>query len=267
MKRLVIATPDYNPCSGGIKVMQYLAALMRVHGVNVAATSTCYFCPDMPVVSQCGTDDIAVYPDIVSCNPLGAGWAIRYMLFFASAYYHGPTVPPTEPVMVYMQDYLDDVGRYCSFGISEADILELPNIECGEWCFPEAKTIENVFFRGKQTCGELPELSPIVELAISEPNQFYRRQKTLELLRRTKNFYTMDHYTVLEQEAQLCGCNVFRVQGKSRFEPVTWNAKQRLMRPGEDVCYVKRFFQIAARQYERVGICLQDHFTSTLFQP
>lgn len=221
--------------------MHYLAALINASGAKVAVTSPCFWAPSIPVVSSAQRDDIAIYPDSIPGNPLGAGSAIRWMLYFAGAHYTrlgGVRIPKSEYVLVYMRDYLEEVGRYCEQPPTESDILEVPNIESA-WCFPETKTVESVLFRGKRTCSIEPKLDFIEIPNASEfPNRSDLRHATLQLLRKTRNVYTMDHHTVLEQEAILCGCKVWRVMGETDFAPSPWTepeARSRLMNPPQDI--------------------------------
>jgi hypothetical protein len=255
--RFVIAIPPYDPCSGGVRVMHYLPALLSSSGAQVATTSQCFYSPAIPIESECREGDIAIYPDIEPGNPLKAKMVCRYMLYFASEHYArmgGTNIPKTEMVLVYMKDFLADIALRCESAISEADIFEIPNIE-SSWCFAEDKTIPALLFEGKRTCKDLPVAwMHRVPSPADIPNRWALRNYTLQLLRRSESVYTMDHYTVLEQESVLCGCRTFRVVGKDMFEPSPWThdeCERRLMIPKRDfvlgdvfVARAKRFFNL-----------------------
>jgi len=231
--RFVIHMPDYDPCSGGVRVMHYLAALLDSVGAKVATTARCFFSPLIRLENRCGPGDIAVYPDIEPGNPLQAERVIRYLLYFASAHYarHGGVgIPKSELVFVYMQDFLADAAAHCEGPVSDADLLELPNIESA-WCYSEKKTIPRLLFEGKRNCAEIPDGEfERVPSPSDLSNRWHLRHATLQLLRKSDALYTMDHYTVLEQEAMLCGCRVLRVTGKNQFAPTPWTRSQCLAR-------------------------------------
>ena len=242
MNRIVINNHPYDPCSGGVKVLQYLTFLMDAAGINVAGTNPCFFNPRVPVVNKCGPDDICVYPEVVQGNPLEARRIVRYLLYFPRY-----RVPATECPVVYMGAFMENCRTWCDGKVAADDIVEVPNIESGEWCFPEAKSIESVLYSGKQNCKERPGINCIDMPNLSDPDRFKLRYECLALLRKAKNFYTMDHHTVMEHEAALCGCLVFKVFGANSFEQQFPDALSRIMRPEKDVALALKFHGIIKR--------------------
>lgn len=227
--------------------MHYLTALLAAAGADVTATCSCFFAPLLPISGKCDAERIAVYPDIEPGNPLGAARIVRYMLYFASAYHAGQggkRIPKQEKVFIYHGDFLKDVAGSYDGTLEPEDVFELPNIE-HNWCFPETKTIENVLYVGKGNCPSRPSFPcESISPADAFPNHWAARQATMQTFRRAKNVYTADHYTVVEQEAMLCGCNVFRVVGPDKFEPPPWTMEQaigRVMVPARDVAMAERF--------------------------
>lgn len=256
--RLVCSLPPYDPCSGGIRVMHYLAFVLHQAGANVAVNTRCFYDPSVPMVEKIEPEDIGVYPDIEPGNPMATPYAMRWMLYFASAHYknHGGTrVPAQEMTLVYMSTYLEDVKLHCDYEVGEKDLFELPNIECPEWLYPEKKTVENVLFTGKRHCGEMPELDYVLMPSREQYlGRWPLRYASISMLRKAKRLYTMDHHTVLEQEAQLCGCEVYRVHGKNDFRRQEWeHPEQRLMRPREDAHYGQDLWERALKFYDRVA--------------
>ena len=240
--RIVVENCGWHPCSGGIRVMNYLAALIHSIGHPVAVTSPCFYNPLIPVVGTCEPDDIVVYPEIVSGNPKGGSKVVRYLLYFPIFRYTDPRDCP----VVYMPAFMESCRAAFDGPIGDDDIVELPNINYGEWLFPEPKTIEAILFTGKRNCKELPDIPGIVDIR-GEGDLWFQRQRTISLLRRASRLYTMDHYTVLEGEADLCGCQVFRVHGPKDFRRIYPNAQQRIMRPGQDGMYARKFLDIVER--------------------
>lgn len=225
--------------------MNYLPAMIHSIGHPVAVTSKCFYNPLLPVVGQCEADDIVVYPEIVAGNPRSGKRVVRYLLYFPPHRYTDLNDCP----VVYMPDFMAKCRAACDMPIGDDDIVELPNISYPEWCFPEAKTIEAVLFTGKRNCNEEPEIPGIIYIQ-GEGDLWFQRQRTLSLLRRARALYTMDHYTVLEHEAVLCGCKVFKVFGKNDFREQHPDAQQRIMRPALDGRYAQKFLGIVARFFK-----------------
>lgn len=227
-------------------MLHYLAAIVASTGTPVATTSSCFFNPILPVVSACDPDDIAVYPEIIGNNFLGASRVVRYGL-----YYPRHAFTQGDLVIVYMAEYLESWRKASGLEISAEDMVEVPNIESPDWCFPEPKTIENLLYTGKQTCPDRPSLAFTEMPALNDPHRFRLRYACLALMRRAQNLYTMDHYTVLEREAILCGCRVFRVHGPKDFREQHDDPEPRVMRPQRDralgdkfVSLIKKFFNL-----------------------
>jgi len=225
--------------------MHYLAALMDAAGYSVAVMEPCAYNPSLPIVKKCEPDDIAVYPDATPGNPLDASRIVRYFLYYASAFFGGTTIPESECVIVYSETYFEDVAKHCAKKITRDDIICIPNLEA-EWCFPGEKTIENVLYKGKMTCKEMPLKHCVVLPDASDPSA--SRESTMAILRKAKNFYTMDHYTIMGVEAYLCGCNVFNVINKDTFERVDiLDAELYVMCPARDMFYAEQFAKKALR--------------------
>lgn len=238
MKRLVIDNHGWHPCSGGIRVLNYLASLCAAAGANIAVTYECYYNPLLPVVASCSPGDIILYPEIVPGNPRGGSHIIRYLLYFPPY-----RVAPGEMPLVYRHDFMDGCRAMSDVAIPDDAILELPNIDHPEWLFPEPKTVSAVLFVGKRNCPERPNIPGLLEIA-GHPDLWFQRQRSMALLRRATHFYTQDHYTVLQQEALLCGCQSWVVKGTDTFEPTPWTIEQaraHLMIPDRDVALARQF--------------------------
>jgi len=250
MNTILVNTFDYDSCSAGVRVMHYLAALLHSADVPVAVTSPCFYDPTIPVRPQALPDDIVVYPDASRGNVIGAARICRYMLYYAHAYFGGDRIAKNECAIVYHQHYLADVQAHCDHLLTEDDVVTLPILDQA-WCFPEAKTIENVLYVGKGKGKPLPQIDYTPIAAANAPENragayadHYAHMRTLAMLRKAKNFYTPDENTLMSCEAALCGCKVFYVRDANTFEEQTGlleKARAEVMSPERDVARARRF--------------------------
>jgi tetratricopeptide (TPR) repeat protein len=247
---ILVRTHNYDSCSAGVRVMHYLAALLHSVNVPVAVTSPCFFNPTIPVRPQALPDDIVVYPDACPGNGNGARRVCRYMLYHAEAYFGGGQITKEECAIVYLRDYLAGVQAHCYHLVTEDDIITIPILDA-QWCFPEAKTIENVLYVGKGAGKPLPKIDYMLVPAANAPQNrgsayadHYAHMRTLAMLRKAKNFYTLDAKTLMSCEAALCGCKVFVVQDADTLEEQTniiEEAQKHVMCPDRDMDLARRF--------------------------
>lgn len=248
MNRLVFSNHGYDPCSGGVKALHYLQALIHSSGIPVAGTYPCFFDPLIPVVAKCQPDDIAVYPDVDDGNPLEADRIVRYLLYFPRLPNY--RIPRTDCVILYMDTYRKECEACYDGRIWPDALVEVPNIEAADWCYPEEKSIKNVLYTGKENCKEKPDITYQPMPDLSDPDRWKLRYSSLALLRRSANFYTMDHHTVMDREAVMCGCNVFHVHGGRDFREVHPDIESRIMRPQNDLALGSKFVSIIQDFFE-----------------
>jgi GT2 family glycosyltransferase/Tfp pilus assembly protein PilF len=255
-RTLLVNNYNYNACSAGVRALHYLATLLRAAGVPVAVTHRCFYNPTIPIRSQAMPDDIVIYPDASRGNTLNAERIVRYMFYYAHAYYGGDRISKEECAIVFHRNYLEDVQAHCDYPLSENDIFTIPILD-KEWCFSEEKTIENVLYVGKGKDRALPNID-YLQIAPATASQnhngplsdHYAHMRTLSVLRKAKNFYTMDENTLMSSEAALCGCKVFFVKDANTFEEqpriLEEFALPQVMAPGQDI---QRARKIAERIY------------------
>jgi GT2 family glycosyltransferase/tetratricopeptide (TPR) repeat protein len=241
---------NYNGCSAGVRALHYLAALLRAADIPVAVTNRCFYNPTIPVRAQALPDDIVLYPDASRGNSLGAKRICRYMLYFAHAYFGGDRIGKDECPLVFHRNYLADVQAHCDSPVTEDDIITIPILD-REWCFPEPKNIENVLYEGKGKGRALPNIDFMVLAAANAAqnhnapySDHYAHMRTLAVLRKAKNLYTLDVNTLMSCEAALCGCKVFYVKDANTIEEQTdimALALSQVMSPGRDVAIGRRF--------------------------
>ena len=198
--RYIIQSPPYNPCSGGVRQLHYLAALLHSINQSVAMTVPNFFCPFLPVIKLAETiGDIAVYPEIYPNNRLGAWRVVHYALGFLGNLYRkagGTGIPNNELLMLGMASMRDKPGfllaeaaHYYAGPLNHSNLCFLPCVSDGEWLYPETKTLKNLCYRGNKTCPDLPDLPDGgVTLVPPSDGSFSHRMRTLALLRRAENF-------------------------------------------------------------------------------
>ncbi len=257
---ILVNNLNYNACSAGIRALHYLAALLRAADIPVAVTHRCFYNPTIPVRGEALPDDIVVYPDASRGNSLGAKRICRYMLYFAHAYFGGDRIAKEECAIVFHRNYLADVQAHCDSPLTGDDIITVPILD-KEWCFPEAKTIENVLYEGKGKGKTLPKLDFMVVAAADAPHNHnapyaahYAHMRTLAVLRKAKNFYTLDEHTLMSCEAALCGCKVFLVKDADRIEEQTdilEKALAQVMSPERDAALARKFADRIYRFFDK----------------
>jgi len=263
---LLIHNYNYNACSAGIRALHYLAALLRAADVPVAVTNQCFYNPTIPVRAQALPDDIVIYPDASRGNSLGARRICRYMLYFAHAYFGGDRIGKDECTLVHHLNYLADVQAHSDSPVTEDDIITMPTLD-KEWCFPEAKTIENVLYEGKGKGKALPKMDFMMIAAASAPQNHsnpyaphHAHMRTLAMLRKAKNFYTLDENTLMSCEAALCGCKVFIIKDANTIEEQTdilALARLQVMSAERDVVLARKFADKIYRFFENRPLAQQ----------
>ncbi len=202
---LIIYLPRFDERSGGLRMYWRLPRLIRAAGFDCCATE-----------GQCDVKpgDIVVYPDCVRDNPLNASQVVRYFCAPASwsdnGFFGGGRVPATELAIPYDHWLFDDVQAHYDGALGTP--LKFPCIEDGLF-YPEQKTIENLVYIGKQHCKVMPAVdNPTILGRIS-----HSREQAVPMIRRARNVYSLDHWTILMDEAILSGCNAFYVHGETDF--------------------------------------------------
>ena len=209
----------------------------------MTVTTPCFYSPLIPDTVEPSGESICVYPEAHRGNRLNAKRIVRYCLYYQSKHGGGDRIPKEDLPVVYHPDYFDDVAAHCDLAITRDAIIMLPVIEAS-WLFPEKKTIENSFYAGKGE-GKKPE----VELNIIEGSH----DRTIAVLRRTRNFYTLDKSTAMSNEAVLCGCEVLIPSpdgGWIKNELAHSESHSLVMNPIRDMEIAARFAVMAGKFFE-----------------
>jgi hypothetical protein len=252
MSTLLLNVENFNPCSGGIRALHYLASLLHAADVSVAVTHRCFYAPALPIRTSALAGDIVIYPDQTIGNPFHARRICRLMAYYASGYYHGNRIGKDECCLIYPayngdEGYIREIAAHCDHPISDEDVFQFPSFN-PTLCFPEPKTVANLLFGGKFAQAELAKFraqhsmflasgvkwpmayfEPGEEVTLPFPHIKYPHYSGLgdlhfaynhmiALLRRVENVYLLDHRTLVAHEAAYCGCRVFNVIGPNEFE-------------------------------------------------
>lgn len=152
-------------------------------------------------------NDIIIYPEIVSGNPLGFHRVVRYVLYFSGKLGGDITYDKNEYIISWSDEYYKD-----------APILTIPLIE--EELFYDAgfgKT-QDCIFHHKNYGVNLPlSLDNCIEITMKYPST---RKELAKLLQTTGTLYSFDQHSMLNDEAILCGANVMIVTNDG-FKPYT----------------------------------------------
>jgi hypothetical protein len=211
MKWYILA-PIYAHSSAGVRCLYRLADLLSACGETAWIING-------PV--EIDDKAILIYPEVILGNPLKAKNVVRYLLNVPHAWGRGDIrYPDSEMVWTFHPTYFEQAQETTSQKIDENRMLFINLIEpdlfynSGEEktldCFylgKEARRIRRTAFHNTQ----------MVEISFSWPPS---RQKTAELLRKTKALYSFDHNTLLSQEALVCGAASYHVNLNGEMIPV-----------------------------------------------
>jgi hypothetical protein len=242
----------YTPCNAGVRTLHYLGAMLEAAEIPVVCSHQNFYNPRTIVRDHIKPDEIAVYPDATRGNPFNAKRICRWMLYYAEGLFGGDRIPKEEAVIVCHETYLWSIRAHCDHPIPDEDVVSIPTLD-PTWCFPQAKTIENVVYYAQADRKKFKPLPfEYVEVPpLSEPLDRCHAQ-SLALMRRAKNFFCF-HNSTMAQEAALCGCNVYRVfeHGIESQEGIMTLAKKFSRNPATDPALAKRF---AERVYSFFGL-------------
>ena len=189
-KPYLLRTPDFNPTSGGIRVMWGLYGWLLAKG-QLAYLNT-----------QIDVQSIGIYPEIYHGNDMKADKVVRYMLnapgVMATHGVPGPTTfDPTDEIYVFSK-------IYDTFGVDDDHLLFLPIINLHLFKNMGKVRTKTCYLVGK---GTNKHLHP--EDAIEITRDFANDQKALaDLLNECQMLYGYDHLSAAYDIARLCGCPV-----------------------------------------------------------
>jgi hypothetical protein len=139
-------------------------------------------------------EDIVVYPEIVSGNPLRFQNVVRFVLYFPGVLAGETSYHPGELVFTWSTDYYN------------APCLFWPTID--KTLFYDAglpKTQDCYFINKRGIWKKIPEIHGAVEINMDFPKT---REELARLLQTTRVLYSFEDYSIIHDEASLCGAQV-----------------------------------------------------------
>ena len=189
MKPYSIISPDFEPTSGGIRVMYGLYGWLLAKG-QIAFLNAKFE----------NTDFVAIYPEISHGNPAGANTVVRYILAPPGEMASNGVAGPTK---------FDDTDLIYSFSklVYNTDpehIMFLPILNMHLFKDQKKKRTKSCVFFGKK-----PDLLLHPKDCIKIDRKFAQDQQALaDMLNECKVMYCYDHRTAMTEVARLCGCRI-----------------------------------------------------------
>jgi tetratricopeptide (TPR) repeat protein len=198
--RYVIVAPAYTRRSAGIVVLHELQKWLIRYGKDAMIM---HFNDPYAIED----DDIVVYPEIISGNPLRAKRVVRYILNEPGKLGGDKEYDKSEILVAYTEYF----SRH-----SNGVYLEIPIIEEFFTNKGYERTI-NCFWVGKGENTNHPATIGCIEITYQWPAN---RRELAELLNKTRIFYSYDDCTHLLTEAMLCGCSIKIIKDNVRVDLV-----------------------------------------------
>lgn len=204
MRDYIIVTPGYRHNSNGVKTMHYLAHCINEAG-GYAALLSCDGNSNLnPDWSTCWSssvlpdDDIVIYPDIISGNPLDAQRVVRWYLN-RPGYVSGVPVSPGPHDLIY--------DHSAVLGLGHPVLHLLPPAHPAFFAHGKEQRQWNCVYQGKShTRHRLPGLNKDkIEITRDWPET---PENLAKLLRHANCLYTYDPLSATCLDAVLCGCLV-----------------------------------------------------------
>ena len=185
-----IWTPEFDPLSGGIRVMWGLFGWLLTKG-QLAITN-----------GKWKTPFTAIYPEITHGNPLEGQKVIRYILnkpgVMRSYGIPGPMVfDKTDEIYVFSK-------LYDTFGVDDEHLMFLPILNLHIFQDQKRNRKNTCYFVGK---GKDLGLHPKSAIKIDRKNQTDQEQLA-DVLNTCTIMYTYENPTAMVELARLCGCKV-----------------------------------------------------------
>jgi hypothetical protein len=201
--RIRISSPPYHSGSGGIRVLHRLGYLATLLGHRVDMT-TPVLNPDWGAYHAPfeGEPDLSVIPEIWPASEPGN--VIRWVLYFPGVL-AGPTLyPDHELVVSFCEQYNLAALQASPSGRIEQFFLATCELPCRD--DPEERLHDGCYWQGKG-----PRINPPGDAMLREITRGWPtpRRELVRLFRQCRALYSCDAHTAINQEAQLCGCDVF----------------------------------------------------------
>jgi hypothetical protein len=196
-KPYLIRTPNFEPTSGGIRVMYGLYGWLLAKG-EIAYLNTRI---------EGDVETVGIYPEIYHGNDMNATKCVRYILqtpgLMSSYGNPSPTTEEYKTNPIYANDKFITFSKiYDTFG--NLPVLFLPILNLHLFKDQKRKRTKTCFLVGK---GENLNKHPKNSIQLSR--EFASDQQALaDLLNECHTFYCYDRLSAMMEIARLCGCKV-----------------------------------------------------------
>lgn len=235
---ILVCTPSYTHRSGGIRCLHYL-----VHLINLLGHNGFYYDFGFPnwrknyewegQLWNGEKIDFTVYAENHNLK-LNKSQSVRWCLNSPGLFGGDDHYPKDEIVFYHGDEFKDKTKKATKSKIRK---FFLPNIEPDLYNYEKKKDLEGSYYIGKGTrTMELPKESELFEITRGEPAL---KEDVIDILKRSKNFYSFDDLSTILQEAVLCGCNTYIVTDKIR--DYTTDLKKYLMDEKTDMKATEKF--------------------------
>lgn len=192
-KPYLIRTPDFDPTSGGIRVMYGLYGWLLSKG-EIAYLNT-----------QIDVPSIGIYPEIYHGNDMKADKVVRWILqtpgIMATGGQGGPL---TEEILATSDDIYVFSKIYDTVGVDNDHILFLPILNTNVFNYRVQKRSKTCYLVGK---GKNQNKHPFNSFELTR--EFAQDQQALaNLLNECDTLYCYDRLSAMMDIARLCGCKV-----------------------------------------------------------
>lgn len=237
---------DYNPLSGGIKVMYSLYGALLLKGEEILANAV--FPPEV--------DAVGIYPEISQGNELQTKHIVRYILnkpgVMTQNGVPGPSsFAPTDTLFTFSKMFMDLPDERCMF---------LPAINTEVFYDRRLKRDKVAVFVGKGVATQPHDGAVVID------RQVARDQEALAmLLNQCEVLNTYDPVSAMTEIARLCGCRVnylapdYTKKDYLLYEPgingISFPLEDETIAPLDTEAFLEHYKMLQARFYD---ICLPN---------
>ena len=230
---ITIAARDYIRSSGGIACLHYLAYLLHKLGHRVDVMGAKLNPEYGDYAAPNSTCDLFIVPEINP--PTYPGNVVRWVMFFPGQNGGPMEYPEHETVVSFHPTYT--AAARCAAGGRNVYELFLPVCDLPGITDDIQRTDRFLAWYGKGPRAISPEALDAVEITRSWPAT---RKALVHTLMSAQRLYSFDQYTILNSEAQLCGCAVYVWTGE-RFMPFDDPTRHQLLDTSDHLSCVKNF--------------------------
>lgn len=197
MKNYVIFAPPYSK-SNGVRTLYSLSLALEKKGYNapvltISPHENFHCITDFTKEMQ--KNDIIIYPETISGNPLKFSHVARYILYFPGKLGGDKSFPSSEFIFTWDKCYFPNVPELRFPGIDRSLFFDaaLP------------KTQDCVFVYKNGRWKKIPELEHLTTITMDYPKT---RRELAHLLQTTGTLYSYDEHSMINDEAFICGAHV-----------------------------------------------------------